>query len=368
MKSFLEFFEVTHRFGRVKALDHVTLGVREGEIFGLLGPSGCGKTTLLRIAGGFCGPSAGSIHLGGQDITHLPPEKRPVNTVFQNYALFPHLNVWENIAFGLRMAKKPKRAIESGVNHMLALIQMEDHAQKRPDEISGGQRQRVAIGRALVNEPKVLLLDEPLAALDLKLRQRMLGELSKIHEKVGTTFLFVTHDQGEAMSLCDRIAVMNNGRVEQIGTPEEIYSAPATSFVASFIGDTNFLPGFITVTEADGVAKITMPGWPEVPATIAARPSMGDHVLLGLRPEQVALSSQKPEPSTGQISVEGIVTDITFLGSSSRYLLQVGEVQLASLVLHDKQHELSTLKRGGKAWATFHTSELRLVKGSISDL
>lgn len=366
MKSFLEFVEVTQRFGSVKALDQVSLGVREGEIFGLLGPSGCGKTTLLRIAGGFCNPSAGSIHLGGEDITHLPPEKRPVNTVFQNYALFPHLTVWDNIAFGLRMAKRPRRMIETAVNQMLALIQMEDHAQKRPDEISGGQRQRVAIGRALVNEPKVLLLDEPLAALDLKLRQRMLGELSRIHEEVGTTFLFVTHDQSEAMSLCDRIAVMNNGQVEQVGTPEEIYSAPATSFVASFIGDTNFLPGEIAAIGSNGIATIKIAGWPEVLVPLSAHPSLGGRVLFGLRPERVTLGSLKPDPTNGQISVEGEVVDVTFLGSSSRYLLKVGEILLASLELHDKQHDLSTLSRGSKAWATIQPSDLRLVKESNS--
>lgn len=225
MPGVLHFENITKRFGEIVALDRVSLDVERGEILALLGPSGCGQTTLLRVAAGFEQPDEGRVYLDGQDITDLPPHRRKVNTIFQNYALFPHLSVRENIAFGLRVKGVARRQIREEVDRMLALVQMEDRADKKPGQISGGQKQRVAIARALINRPDVLLLDEPLAALDLKLRQRMLIELDRIHDEVGITFLFVTHDQGEAMSLSDRIAVMNQARIEQIGTPSRI---PAT--------------------------------------------------------------------------------------------------------------------------------------------
>ena len=218
--AFIELQGVTKRFGASTVVDRVDLSLAKGEVFSLLGPSGCGKTTLLRMLAGFLTPDEGRVIVNGQDLTHTPPNRRPINTVFQNYALFPHLSVWQNIAFGPTVAKRPKAEIAAEVQRMLALIRMEEHAQKKPAQISGGQKQRVAIARALINRPELLLLDEPLAALDLKLRQHMLLELERIHDEVGTTFLFVTHDQGEAMSLSDRIAVMNLGRVEQIGTPD----------------------------------------------------------------------------------------------------------------------------------------------------
>ena len=217
MAEFLEFDNVHKHFGRVRAVDGVSLSIRRGEFFSLLGPSGCGKTTLLRILAGFERPDQGRVFLDGQDITELPPHKRKVNTIFQNYALFPHLTVRQNIGFGLKIAGVERTTLEREVDAMLALIQMEDQAGKYPDQVSGGQKQRVAIARALIKKPDVLLLDEPLAALDLKLRQKMLIELDLIHDEVGITFVYVTHDQGEAMSLSDRIAVMNHGKVEQLG-------------------------------------------------------------------------------------------------------------------------------------------------------
>ena len=245
MTDFLSFQDISKSFGNLKILDNISLTVKKGEIFSLLGPSGCGKTTLIRICAGFEQPDDGQVVLDGKDITYLPPNKRQVNTVFQSYALFPHLTVWDNIAFGLRIAKQPKDKIKSEVGRYLEMIQMTEHAHKKPAQLSGGQKQRVAIARALINKPQVLLLDEPLAALDLKLRQRMLVELDTIHDEVGITFIFVTHDQGEAMSLSDRIAVVNHGKIEQIGTPAEIYEAPKNSFVAAFIGDTNFFDGVV---------------------------------------------------------------------------------------------------------------------------
>ena len=243
MDGFLRLEGVGKRFGDVPAVDGVSLSIERGEFFALLGPSGCGKTTLLRMIAGFERPDAGRIVLDGEDIAALPPHRRKVNTVFQNYALFPHLDVFENIAFGLRVAKRPPREIADEVEAMLELIRMKDQRHHKPEQLSGGQKQRVAVARALVNQPQVLLLDEPLAALDLKLRQHMLMELDLIHDRVGITFVYVTHDQNEAMSLSDRIAVMHRGRIAQLGSPVEIYEAPRSGFVASFIGDANFLEG-----------------------------------------------------------------------------------------------------------------------------
>lgn len=243
MDGLLQIENISKAFGSHRAVDGVSLEIARGEAFSLLGPSGCGKTTLLRMLAGFEQPDSGRIVLDGKDITQLPPERRPVNTVFQNYALFPHLSVAENIAFGLKMAGRGREEIVTEVKAMLELVKLSEHAKKRPAQLSGGQRQRVAIARALVNRPLVLLLDEPLAALDLKLRQHMLLELRAIHEQVGTTFIYVTHDQGEAMSLSDRIAVMNAGRVEQIDAPSKLYDTPRTDFVAGFVGDANFFTG-----------------------------------------------------------------------------------------------------------------------------
>ena len=245
MGEFFEFKNIEKYYGDVHVVKNVSFGVRCGEVFSLLGPSGCGKTTMLRIAGGFEDPESGEVFLDSVNITDLAPNKRKINTVFQNYALFPHMSIWDNIAFGPRTAGMPEDQVAKKVERMLEIIRLEGHGSRMPNTISGGQKQRVAIARALINSPKLLLLDEPLAALDLKLRQYMLLELDRIHDEVGTTFIYVTHDQGEAMSLSDRIAVMNGGVIEQIGTPAEIYENPRTKFVASFIGDTNFFDGKI---------------------------------------------------------------------------------------------------------------------------
>jgi spermidine/putrescine transport system ATP-binding protein len=288
---FLRFQSIDKSFGEQHVVRDLTLDINQGEVFSLLGPSGCGKTTLLRMVAGFETPDSGRIILEGNDITALPPEKRPVNTVFQNYALFPHMTVRDNIDFGLRVAKVPTDERKRRVDWALELTQMGDHAHKKPTQISGGQKQRVAIARAIVNRPRILLLDEPLAALDLKLRQRMLIDLDVIHDEVGITFLFVTHDQGEAMSLSDRIAVMNEGRIEQVGTPGEIYESPVSSFTAAFIGDTNFFEGNIKSKTADGeYSRLEIDGLPDAFCYNDQPRQVGDYIYLSVRPEKLAIS------------------------------------------------------------------------------
>ena len=243
--SDVEIVGVSKSFGTFTALRNVSMVIRKGEFFSLLGPSGCGKTTLLRILAGFDDPDGGDVSLDGTSVLRVPPNDRHVNTVFQNYALFPHLSVFENVAFPLRLRKAPNAMVRSRVGDYLDLVQLSAHSGKMPAQLSGGQKQRVAVARALINEPSVLLLDEPLSALDAKLRQHMLIELDAIHDKIGITFIYVTHDQQEALSVSDRIAVMNAGQVLQIGTPHEIYESPATGFVAAFIGETNMFEGSV---------------------------------------------------------------------------------------------------------------------------
>src|SRR5918911_1675494 len=248
--------DVVKRFGETVAVDHIDLEVLDGEFFSLLGPSGCGKTTTLRMIGGFEEPTSGLIELQGEDVTWLPPFKRNVNTVFQNYALFPHLTIYENVAFGLRRKGVSDADIRSRVTDMLALVELAGYEARRPSQISGGQAQRVALARALINRPAVLLLDEPLGALDLKLRKQMQVELKGIQREVGITFLYVTHDQEEALAMSDRIAVMNAGRVQQVADPEEVYERPATTFVAGFIGVSNLMPGVIRKSGQKGEVEL----------------------------------------------------------------------------------------------------------------
>ncbi len=282
----IEARNVSKHFGQgdgvVRALDDVSVAIRQGEFFTLLGPSGCGKTTLLRMIAGFESPTSGEIRLNGEPITHLPPNKRPVNTVFQSYALFPHLSVAQNIAFGLEMLGKPRAEIDARVQKMLALVRLEQLAGRKVSQMSGGQQQRVALARALAPQPKVLLLDEPLSALDLKLRKEMQSELKRLQRETGITFIFVTHDQEEALTMSDRIAVMSAGRIQQMGTPREIYTQPVNRFVAGFIGETNFLSAEVR----DGQA--TLPGGITLPVrarngqtTLAVRPELMRIVAAG---------------------------------------------------------------------------------------
>jgi len=294
---------VSKVYGAHTAVQSLDLEIHEGEFFCLLGPSGCGKTTTLNLIGGFAAASTGEIRIRGEVVNRTPPHRRKVNTVFQSYALFPHLNVRDNVAFGLRMAKVPRGQRDPRVLEALRLVALETYADRYPDQLSGGQQQRVAVARALVNRPAVLLLDEPLGALDLKLRKRLQGELLQIQREIGTTFVFVTHDQGEAMALSDRIAIMNEGRVEQVGTAKEIYKHPASRFVADFIGDSNL----IAVDWKDGVVT-TSHG--NTPLPSQGRSGSGSGTLM-VRPESVGLTTASPNDS----GLLGTVTTVSFLGN-----------------------------------------------------
>ena len=335
--DFLVFDHVTKRFGALTAVNDVSFSVSEGEFFSLLGPSGCGKTTLLRMVGGFEKPDSGRIYLEGKDITDLAPNERRVHTVFQNYALFPTMTIWDNIAFSLRLAKLPKKDVEEKVDAILEMIQMSEHAWKYPNQLSGGQKQRVAIARALVDRPKVLLLDEPLAALDLKLRQHMLLELDTIHDQVGITFIYVTHDQGEAMSLSDRIAVINRGTVEQLDVPAKIYEAPSSRFVASFIGDTNFFSGEIVATDGD-YCTIRPEGFPDIRAYNDKQLKAGQRVDLSVRPEKIRVTLAPPPPEKGaSINVyPSTVQDIVYQGVYTKYWIKSSDQRIAALKPHSR--------------------------------
>ncbi|MDG4807994.1 ABC transporter ATP-binding protein [Micromonospora sp. WMMD1120] len=316
----LRLVDLTKRFGVVPAVDGLGLTVREGSFFALLGASGCGKTTTLRMVAGLEAPTSGRVLLGDRDITGLRPYRRPVNTVFQSYALFPHLTVFENVAFGLR--RRGIRPVHDEVTRMLSLVQLDAYLDRRPAQLSGGQQQRVALARALVNRPQVLLLDEPLGALDLTLRRRMQVELKRIQTEVGVTFVHVTHDQEEAMSMADTVAVMNAGRIEQQGSPADIYEFPATAFVANFLGQSNLLDGEATGVSGGDVAVTAHGARFSVPAG-RCRAEHGP-VQLGVRPEKLRLVGSADQVPVGHQHVTGVVTDASYLGVSTQYLLRTG--------------------------------------------
>jgi spermidine/putrescine ABC transporter ATP-binding subunit len=347
----IELREVTKRFGAVVAVDAVSLQIRKGEFFSLLGPSGCGKTTTLRMIGGFEYPTAGDVLLRGAVVTDVPPYRRATNMVFQHMALFPHLTVFENIAFGLRMRKEPAAAITRKVDDVLQLVDLPGYGQREIHQLSGGQKQRIAIARALVNEPAVLLLDEPLGALDLKLRLQMQAELKALQGRLGTTFIYVTHDQGEALTMSDRIAVMNLGRVEQVAGSREIYARPATRFVAAFIGEANFLEGTVAGTGPHGtrvdVGAMTI--W----ASGDRAPARGATVTVSVRPEHVKLGAALGD-SPNRWSAR--VVDVTFMGAIVRARVAVdGGPTMAAEVQNDAAGALTPGAVVQTGWSPAHT-------------
>jgi spermidine/putrescine transport system ATP-binding protein len=312
--------DVVKKFGDAVAVDHINLEVLDGEFFSLLGPSGCGKTTTLRMVGGFEEPTSGLIELQGQDVTWLPPYRRNVNTVFQNYALFPHLTVFENVAFGLRRKGAKGGDIKGRVTDMLKLVELPGFEGRKPNQISGGQAQRVALARALINRPAVLLLDEPLGALDLKLRKQMQVELKRIQQEVGITFIYVTHDQEEAMTMSDRIAVMNKGRYEQLGDPESLYERPTTRFVAGFLGISNLIPATVEGSDGDyASARVGADSRIKVPRGFV---NGSKQVSIGVRPEKIRLSERSADLPAGHNRLLGVVRDASYLGVSTQYLVE----------------------------------------------
>jgi spermidine/putrescine transport system ATP-binding protein len=306
----------------VIAVDHIDLEVQDGEFFSLLGPSGCGKTTTLRMIGGFEQPTSGTIELAGQDVTWLPPYKRNVNTVFQNYALFPHLSVYENVAFGLRRRKVPQAQVRTRVGEMLDLVELPGYERRKPGQLSGGQAQRVALARALVNRPAVLLLDEPLGALDLKLRKQMQVELKRIQQEVGITFVYVTHDQEEAMTMSDRIAVMNRGRYEQLGDPEVLYERPKTRFVAGFLGVSNLLPAKRDGA-VNGYAAFRLGDGTTVRVSAAIVEGQPEALAIGVRPEKIRMSETGTELAAQMNRLSGVIADASYLGVSTQYIVEL---------------------------------------------
>jgi putative spermidine/putrescine transport system ATP-binding protein len=291
--------DVCRYFGDVRAVDHLNLEIQDGEFFSLLGPSGSGKTTCLRLIAGFEQPTSGSIQLHGKEVQGVPPYDRDVNTVFQDYALFPHMNVGQNVAYGLMIKKVPKGERERRVNEMLDLVRLPGFENRKPSQLSGGQRQRVALARALVNHPSVLLLDEPLGALDLKLRQQMQIELKAIQQRVGITFIFVTHDQEEALTMSDRLAVFNRGKIEQVGAPAEVYERPATGFVAGFVGTSNLISGAVA-------EKLT-----------------GSSQMFSVRPEKIRMVQPDIATNTDMYTAIGTVRDVVYVGMHTRYLVEL---------------------------------------------
>ncbi|SFD48581.1 ABC transporter ATP-binding protein [Roseivivax sediminis] len=317
----IEFRGVTKRFGDFTAIDDLTLDIYAKEFFALLGPSGCGKTTMMRMLAGFETPTEGSIHLSGQDIGRVPPNRRAVNMMFQNYALFPHLSVWENIAFGLKREGREKGEIDERVTEMLRLTRLEKFARRKPHQISGGQRQRVALARSLAKAPKLLLLDEPLGALDKKLREETQFELMDIQEKTGTTFVIVTHDQEEAMTVASRVAVMDEGRIVQVATPPVIYEQPASLYVADFIGDVTIIEG--TARRAEGGYTVE---WAEGQPPLRVRSGLdlaeGARCHVAIRPEKVEIHRNRVEDDN---VLKGTVIDIGYLGNLSTYHVRLAD-------------------------------------------
>jgi putrescine transport system ATP-binding protein len=349
MAALVTFEQVTKRFGAFAAVDGLSLDIREREFFALLGPSGCGKTTLLRLLAGFETPDGGRVLLAGQDLAGVPPYRRPVNMMFQSYALFPHLTVAGNVAFGLRQDGLPRDEIAARVDEMLALVQLSGFGARKVDQLSGGQRQRVALARSLAKRPKLLLLDEPLAALDRKLREETRFELKELQTRLQTTFVIVTHDQDEAMTVADRIALMHQGRLEQVGTPVELYERPNSRWVAGFVGDVNLIearvgqvyPKFVTLER--GAMRLRV-------AEGAVAP--GATVAVALRPEKIRIAHAEPDgaPENG---AAGVVTDIGYLGTLSIYKVRLDEGLVLKAAVMNEQHAAHAVHVNDRVWLSW---------------
>ncbi|WP_425450262.1 ABC transporter ATP-binding protein [Virgifigura deserti] len=339
------------------ALKAVSLSVRENEFFTLLGPSGCGKTTLLRLIAGFEQPTTGAIWIGGEDVVGLPPFKRSVNTVFQSYALFPHLSVAQNIGFGLRMRGFERAAIDKTVGEMLELVQLSGAGDRRPNQLSGGQQQRVALARALANRPEVLLLDEPLSALDFKLRKEMQLELKRLQRETGVTFVFVTHDQEEALTMSDRLAVMSNGEVQQIGGPTEVYEFPANRFVADFIGETNILEGSVEAVQ-DGEILCRLGN--DVQVAVRGRADIGARVSLAVRPERLSLEPAAELPGAGRL--DGTVAEAIYLGNGTSYHVDIADGGRLLVRGQNRADGRMTFARGERVSVHIAPESIRLLR------
>jgi len=344
-KPFVQIRGLTKKFGAITAVDNIDLDIYQGELFCLLGGSGCGKSTLLRMLAGFEFPESGSISIDGIDMSQVPAYERPTNMMFQSYALFPHMSVGENIAFGLQQDKIPKAEISDRVNDILKLVELEDYTKRRPQQLSGGQRQRVALARALVKKPKLLLLYEPLAALDKKLRKQTQFELANIQEQVGVTFIVVTHDQEEAMTLSSRMAVMDMGKFKQIGTPTEIYEFPESRFVADFIGSANIFEGKVKNSKVGHLTVSTDVG--EVFINYGQSIVEGEKIWLGLRPEKIYLSKIKPK-DIGPNQIKGIVEEIGYLGETSIYKVRLENGQIIDVSAPNQSRPMSRAR--GITW------------------
>ncbi|MCR6656788.1 MAG: ABC transporter ATP-binding protein [Opitutus sp.] len=358
MNAMVELKEVTKRFGSFTAVDAVSLTIRSGEFLTLLGPSGCGKTTLLRLIAGFETPDEGVVLLDGAEVTQLPPYKRNVNQVFQSYALFPHLSVRDNVAFGLRMQKRPKAEIDARVAEALELVSLQGLEERRPHQLSGGQRQRVALARALAPRPSVLLLDEPLSALDAKLRHAMQLELKRLQRQLGMTFVFVTHDQEEALTMSDRIAIVNQGRVEQIGGADEIYHRPATRFVADFVGQANLLEAEFLETRG-AWTRLRLQGGLEVSLPAGAWPVNTSKALVSIRPEKVHVSKA---PIAAANVFEATVTDEVFKGAMDHLSLETAiGTRFAAIVANESALQ-EAIHAGDRVYCGLHTDDLVVVR------
>ena len=353
MKDFIRITGITKRFGDFVAVDNVDLEISQGELFSILGGSGCGKTTLLRMLAGFELPTAGSIEIDGVDITQQAPYNRPVNMMFQSYALFPHMSVSKNIGYGLRKDGVGKSEITKRVDEMLELVQLSDLKKRKPEQLSGGQKQRVALARALIKRPKVLLLDEPLAALDKKLRERTQFELMNIQDELGITFVVVTHDQEEAMTLSSRIAVMDKGQLQQIGTPKEIYEFPKNRFVADFIGTINTFEGIVTAVDEDHIKVYSDEAGEILTALGRQLVDVGQTVEIAVRPEKIFISKEKPD-SDGDVCIPGVVHDLGYLGNRSIYRIKLASDKIVGVSSQNRRRSIARfLEWDDEVWLTW---------------